>query len=111
MARLMKDMKVSQPLDKKAQSNTASTDAGKANKRTPEDILKDLEEQEKAEEQEEYEQGYTEDSDNEITIDRADHEMYQDLRQEHLRRSGLAGGSRRQPAIKDDGMGGRWPAL
>lgn len=112
MAKLMKDMKVSQPLPKPAQK-TASTDLStdKPKKRTPEEIFRDLEEQEKAEEQEEYEKGYNEDSDNEVMIDRADHEMYQDLRQEQQRRSGLAGGNRRKAAVENDAMGGRWPAL
>lgn len=111
MARLMKDMKVSQPLSKTGEAGTTGSAADQAKKRTPEEILKDLEEQEKAEEQEEYERGYNEDSDNEVTIDRADHDMYQDLRQEHQRRSGLPGGARRKAAIEEDAMGGRWPAL
>lgn len=110
MAKLMKDMKVSQPLAKSGHSASPS-DSGKAKKRTPEEILRDLEEQEKAEEQEEYEKGYDEGSDDEVIIDRGDHDMYQDLRQEHLRRSGLPGGDRRKPAVMDDGKGGRWPAL
>lgn len=103
-------MKVTQPLSKPGQATKVSgTD--KATKRTPEEILRDLEEQEKAEEQEEYEKGYDEESDDEVIIDRGDHDMYQDLRQEHLRRSGLPGGDRRKPAVMDDGKGGRWPAL
>lgn len=110
MAKLMKDMKVTQPLSQPGQSAKAPG-MGKPGKRTPQEVLRDLEEQEKAEEQEEYEKGYNEESDEEVIIDRGDHDMYQDLRQEHLRRSGLPGGDRRKPAVLDDGKGGRWPAM
>lgn len=116
MARLMKDMKVSQSLaaktGKDSSSNLPATKTSKnSQKRTPAEILKDLEEQERLEDQEEYEKGYDEASDEEVVIDREDHDMYQDLRKEHLRRSGLPEGGTRKAAIKDDGMGGRWPAL
>lgn len=106
----MKDMKVTQPLTKPAQAGRESN-TDKTTKRTPAEVLRDLEEQEKAEEQEEYEKGYNEESDEEVVIDREDHDMYQDLRQEHLRRSGLPGGDRRKPAVQNDAKGGRWPAL
>ena len=110
VAKLMKDMKVTQPLTKPAQAGKESS-TDKTAKRTPAEVLRDLEEQEKAEEQEEYEKGYNEESDEEVVIDREDHDMYQDLRKEHLRRSGLPGGDRRKSAVQNDAKGGRWPAL
>jgi hypothetical protein len=101
----MKDMNVSVPLtgSKAAPSRSGGKSATRS-PRTAKDMLADLEAQEAAEEQEEAEQGWTEEAEDIYT---EDHDMYQDLRREQERRSGVP---KPRKAVVDDEFGSRWPA-
>lgn len=105
MERLMRDMKMSVPLNKQSSGGAKS-------KKTPKELLEELEAQEQQEEAEAAERGWQ--ADEGVEIDREDHDMYQNLRKEHDKRSGALGpgasAPQRRSAVEDDGMGGRWPA-
>lgn len=109
MARMMRDMKMSVPLQASGKGKAAS---GKP--KTREELLAELEEQDRAAEEEDQERGYDEDEEG-VTIDREDHGMYKSMRAEHARRAGpaaaiAAAGRRTGQSVVDDGLGGRWPA-
>ena len=103
MERLMKDMKMSVPLGQQAAKGASSKQ-----KKTPKELLEELEEQERQEEAETAERGWQEEEG--VEIDREDHDMYQNLRREHDKRSGAAAMPARKSAIEEDAMGARWPA-
>lgn len=105
LSRAMKDMTVSVPLSGQ-KGGITRTAGGKSSKgpKTAKELLADLEAQEAAEEQEEAEQGWTEEAEDIYT---EDHDMYQDLRREQERRSGV---SKPRKAVVDDEFGSRWPA-
>ena len=114
LARAMQDMKTNVPLS--TSKVTANSNTGKAGKRSAADLIAEMEEQERLEDEDEAEAGWQEEEED---IYREDHEMYPDLRREQERRSGSLATARMplkqlQPtrtkkAVQDDAFGGRWP--
>ena len=117
LSRAMRDMKMDVPLSSSLSTSTDPKPPGKGSKKTAADLIAEMEEQERLEEQQEAEDGWQEEEED---IYREDHEMYSDLRKEQERRSGVANTkrlpqvqpqpTRTKKAVLDDDFGGRWPA-
>lgn len=118
LERALKDMSVEVPLgqssrpEAKSTSKSARSEADEYRQKLRTGQLDEdddtHEEQEIADDEEE--DGETWAGENGEEIDREDHAMYQSLRQEQVRRSGVPAPRTRKSAFEDDAFGARWPA-
>ena len=118
LERALKDMSVEVPLGQsnrpqaKSVSKPARSEADEYRQKLRTGQLDEdddtHEEQEIADDEEE--DGETWAGENGEEIDREDHAMYQSLRQEQVRRSGVPAPRTRKSAFEDEAFGARWPA-